>query len=333
MLPRFFIVGWYSFNRQRYYVASCIDRCIAMSQSLDRLQQIHSLKQITRRHVQGQTPEPLGTVGVFHCHRKQALHAVPVHQPALIIVLSGEKRLHATALESACLPGQMLMLPGNCELQMENIPDSGLDEYLALFVPFNPATIAGFLQGVGKSLDWERQLPQLLAEAPQEILLSLQQRIEWTLAGQADTALIELRQQELLALLAQQGLLGNLMRNRHPSAAQRLSALIAMDCARDWKMADVCAELALSESSLRRELARERCSFRDILEQVRLTTGLALLQETRWTVADIAGRVGYESPSRFAARFRDRFGMSPAEVKRSRECLTVSGAMLAESGA
>ena len=40
-----------------------------------------------------------------------------------------------------------------------------------------------------------------------------------------------------------------------------------------------------------------------------------LLQTTRRTILEIALDCGYESPSRFATRFRERYGMSPSELR------------------
>ena len=42
---------------------------------------------------------------------------------------------------------------------------------------------------------------------------------------------------------------------------------------------------------------------------------LMLLQVTDQPVATVAALVGYDSPSRFAARFRQRFGHPPAAIR------------------
>ena len=56
-----------------------------------------------------------------------------------------------------------------------------------------------------------------------------------------------------------------------------------------------------------------------LLTDVRMTRALTLLQVTPWPVAQIAGAVGYESPSRFAARFKERFGFAPSAVRAESE--------------
>ena len=46
-----------------------------------------------------------------------------------------------------------------------------------------------------------------------------------------------------------------------------------------------------------------------------MSFAMTLLQSTDHPIAHIAAQVGYESPSRFAVRFRDRFGFAPTVVR------------------
>ena len=47
-----------------------------------------------------------------------------------------------------------------------------------------------------------------------------------------------------------------------------------------------------------------------------MDTAAQLLQESDLPVAEIAHRVGYEDPSRFAAAFRRHTGRRPTELRR-----------------
>lgn len=303
---------------------------------------LQALLDHTRQHVYNANPSPLGNMGVFHCHHHQRLRAVPLWHPTLILVLQGAKRLQTGTIDKTCVAGEMLLIPAHSEVQLENIPNAHSGDYLALCVSFFPATIAEFVNNAGRELDWRTQSLHLCAPAPESIVFSLLQRMQWSNALCADPSLMELRQQELLTLCARHALLGNLLSNKHSSAAQRVGALIGMNCAHDWKIQEVARQLSMSETTLRRELNREATGFRELLEQMRLTAGLGLLQETRYSVTEVAARVGYDSPSRFAARFRERFGVTPSELKQSREKtlhrypqfkMAESGACLNESGA
>ena len=46
-----------------------------------------------------------------------------------------------------------------------------------------------------------------------------------------------------------------------------------------------------------------------------MALAMTLLQSTDRPVATIAADVGYESPSRFAIRFRHRYGFAPSVVR------------------
>lgn len=98
--------------------------------------------------------------------------------------------------------------------------------------------------------------------------------------------------------------------------APRVRRLLAGDPAREWRSAEVASRFAMSEASLRRRLAAEENSLSGILLDVRMSTALTLLQSTAQPVTRIAGEVGYQSPSQFAVRFRQRFGCSPTDIRR-----------------
>jgi AraC-like DNA-binding protein len=72
---------------------------------------------------------------------------------------------------------------------------------------------------------------------------------------------------------------------------------------------------ALSEASLRRRLASESASFTSLVIDARMTIALERLQSSSHSITRIALDVGYESASRFAVRFRARFGIAPSEIR------------------
>ncbi len=89
------------------------------------------------------------------------------------------------------------------------------------------------------------------------------------------------------------------------------------DLAKEWTLNDICPLLAMSESNLRRKLQDERTGFRELLEDLRLTHGLGLLQTTRLPINHVALECGYQSPSRFSERFKKRFRTTPSELRRT----------------
>ena len=121
------------------------------------------------------------------------------------------------------------------------------------------------------------------------------------------------RMRELLAWLRHQG--GVFRTAQLKSVAGRVRALLAADPREDWIAPEVARRLAMSEATLRRRLAAEGQSLTKLLVDIRMCSALSLLQATDRPIAQIAYDVGYESASRFAARFRQRFGHPPTEVR------------------
>jgi AraC-like DNA-binding protein len=103
-----------------------------------------------------------------------------------------------------------------------------------------------------------------------------------------------------------------------PRLSDRIRAMAASDLARDWPAAEVARAQGLSEATLRRRLAEEGTGLSALLTDLRMNRALGLLQATDLSVQEIAFRVGYASPSRFAVRFRARFGVAPRTIRDER---------------
>ena len=82
-------------------------------------------------------------------------------------------------------------------------------------------------------------------------------------------------------------------------------------------VADLAAELGVSERHLRRALQREMgVSPVELAQTHRLLLAKRLLAETALSVTDIAFASGFESLRRFNVTFRERYGMSPSALRR-----------------
>jgi AraC-like DNA-binding protein len=104
-----------------------------------------------------------------------------------------------------------------------------------------------------------------------------------------------------------------------PAEAEPLTArvrqMLSSKLDRDWTAPMVAKELAMSEATLRRRLAHEQISLSELLIDVRMSSALTLLQSTDRPISQISLEVGYESASRFAVRFRERFGFAPTTIR------------------
>ena len=82
-------------------------------------------------------------------------------------------------------------------------------------------------------------------------------------------------------------------------------------------VADLAAELGVSERHLRRALRRELgVSPVELAQTHRLLLAKRLLSETALSVTDVAFASGFESLRRFNVTFRERYGMSPSALRR-----------------
>lgn len=73
--------------------------------------------------------------------------------------------------------------------------------------------------------------------------------------------------------------------------------------------------------------------MRELLQDVRMTQALTLLQSTDISVLDVGLAVGYDSASRFAVRFRERFGFAPSAIRgQKRDRYELRRTVPAESG-
>lgn len=96
---------------------------------------------------------------------------------------------------------------------------------------------------------------------------------------------------------------------------QSLMLRIATRPGEDWSVAQVAAQLCLSEGTLRRRLAEEGTGLRELVTETRMNAALTLLQTSDAPVGQIAADLGYDSASRFTARFRARFGFAPSQIR------------------
>lgn len=100
-------------------------------------------------------------------------------------------------------------------------------------------------------------------------------------------------------------------RRARTGTAQQTRVLIAQHLANGAPMAAVAADLALGERSLRRRLAAEGTSYQQLLDEVRESLAVQLLETGVLSVEDVAQRLGYAEASSFIVAFRRWRGTTP----------------------
>lgn len=103
----------------------------------------------------------------------------------------------------------------------------------------------------------------------------------------------------------------------------RAISLVHRDPARAWTVGSLARELAMSRSAFAArftELVGE--PVMRYVTRWRMHVALDWLQQDAVTVADLAGRLGYESEAAFSRAFKRTIGVSPGAVRRDRDGAT-----------
>lgn len=243
--------------------------------------------------------------------QERALHisGVFVEQPGISFVRRGEKQVRAGGFDALMREGEAVALPSGLTLEVTNIAGpTGLYEALSL-IP-DPSLLEAARSRGGRPIVAPVYLPSLGPAFSGAIIRAIESIVD---PAATPERVAVLRMQEVLAWLGSRGVAFEAP--RPASAAGRVRQLLAAAPGRRWPGPEVARSLAMSEATLRRRLAADGATLSDILADVRMSAALTLLQATDKSVAEIALDVGYESPSRFAARFRRRFGHPPAAVR------------------
>ncbi len=103
----------------------------------------------------------------------------------------------------------------------------------------------------------------------------------------------------------------------HESITARVNALIARKLGRsDVGIEAVAAEMEMSVRSLRRHLAEEGTTFRQILQAHRQTAIEAILKTHPARLSDLASRMSYSDSAVLSRAFKNWTGMSPSAYAR-----------------
>lgn len=247
-------------------------------------------------------------------HAAHAVRAVDVLQPTLSIVMEGCKTVHCSDGDWQVRPGQMLVLCGGARLDVRHQPDAQTGRYRVLMTPLCDEVMEAvrLLWGTpGIPADLMGPWVRSVQVADHEAVLQRwgQSLLQGDHAG-ARAALVS-----LLIALAQAGMM-RLVLPQQTTLSQRIRAHVMAAPARDWQSRDVEDLMGMSGATLRRHLAAEGTSLRELLAEVRLGLSLNLLYGTRLPLKTVAARVGYRSPDAFVRAFRARFGLEPSQLGR-----------------
>jgi len=244
---------------------------------------------------------------VYSSIKEQKLLNVPIVKPLLIIVLNGDKELGKDN-ELICHSGDFIFLSTSPAINMRNIPKG--KEYFALLIEFDYQDFTGMATSASNKQNY------CIGKATATFEQCLQQFVESSLW--APEQLWPLRKREIIALLCHMGHKEILSMVGNPKVGHRLHDMFCKQNFHQLTIENICDQLAMSESTLRRKLKSEGTSVQEIKDQARLGLGLHLLQTTHNPIALIAEKCGYQSQSRFTDRFKGRFGLTPSELRKTK---------------
>ncbi len=257
------------------------------------------------------------TLGFYHAKQVQSLRSVRFAEPALCYVRQGQKQLLVGERCFQAQAGEWLILPAHTTFMMENRPYQG--QYTAEVLPVPASLAKDFIQYTGGTLTSVTPLP---ADPDFSIAGSARLQQAWdklTLTQQPAFPELLARHYlfEVLIVAALQNNLHALLQPATPGLADRVRQFMQADPAASWTQPEIASQFHMSAPTLRRHLALEKQSFREILEEVRMHHALQHVLTTHKPMDWIAGECGFNSASAFSSRFRQKYGVAPAALRKT----------------
>lgn len=257
------------------------------------------------------------TINVYHYKASgdHSLRNMTCLRPGLCYVRRGTKIMHLN--ESICgfsAHSLIFYAPGEY-LHMQHIPDKG--SYEAVMITFTTSLLN----------DFRKRYATLLNDSMKTVTTTSSLSITEDIyeAFRRVTASYDRRESDVVTnhllegLLIQLALAGYCLSTSSSVGAYKdyIAAALIKSPSENPTLRHFAVQLNMSESTLTRRLKDEGTRFRLILDNVRLTLAMEYIQTTQMPVGLVAANVGYASSSKFIARFRHRFGITPGELRKS----------------
>lgn len=233
-----------------------------------------------------------------------------IDQPVLVVVEHGTKCLRWQHGELITHAGEAIAIAGGQAVDIINRPAED-GSYRACWLAWDSALVAE--HGARHPDHPVIRHAQAVVPAGNGFLAAFHQAVQSIDDADIPLEIARHRAAELLLWVGMYA--GRFEESNSSTLAVKVRRLLGQDLAKDWSAEEVASRLAMSEASLRRKLATENTSLSEIMIDARMTFALTMLQSTAQPVTSIALDCGYQSPSHFAVRFKQRFGFSPSAVR------------------
>jgi AraC-like DNA-binding protein len=262
-------------------------------------------ERLTRFALQSE-PSPCICVRAKHAH---ILNAVNFNTPLLAIPLEGHKRVRHAQRSIDVAVGEIFLVSRPTAVDVENFPDRNTGRYLAIGILLEEHVLGAARQlartpvgsGSGSiaAIGIDPYLPDL------ESWLDATQADDCTLASHA-----------LVGIVLKMYVEGqrSLLYPAAPPLSARIRDLVARRPDHAWTSSQLEDTFGVSGATLRRHLAAEGVTLRELIVDARLSGALTLLLTSDLPVKTVASRVGYTSAASFAKRFRERYGVEPSRI-------------------
>ena len=283
----------------------------AMDRNQERIQELDA--ELRDQLLRLMASESLADCIMVKARVEHGVRSVDILRPGLAVLLEGEKDVRCSDGEWVLRPGLLNVMCAGTRMDVVSRPDPVTGRYLTLLVPLCEEVLAAARLLWGTPAGGSSTGPMLRCVAVKDFSGEMAAWSEALL--RADHAAARVALVSLVIGLARQGM----MRLLFPPAetlAQRIRRHVMATPDRDWQSRDVEALLGMSGATLRRHLAAEETSLRELLVDVRMGIALNMLYGTRLPLKTVAARVGYRSPDGFARAFRARYGLEPSQLGR-----------------
>ena len=237
---------------------------------------------------------------------RERIAAIRMPHAAIVIVLHGVKEVWLGDRVQVFPAGSVFVLPRDVPLDVVNIPsDDGLGVYESLIMevpalPVGVAPLSTAEQAAGTAADFSIAADSHLVEALVHAAAAIAD------GGLGETVKV-LRMAEVLTLMRPFAAARTLFVT---NLTDQVAWLIGSAPAKAWSVAEVAKALNIGASTLRRRLAADDTSFREILADERLRLARQAMEAGGLSLA-AAEAAGYRSRSHFSRRYREHFGTTP----------------------
>lgn len=234
-----------------------------------------------------------------------------IDHATVVLVLAGKKTIYSEAGNCVCDAGDILLLPPGASYGVLNEVDNNGRAYEAIALSVDQALIAQVASSSPASLPLTqaRTLPRVETGFRQALLRVNQLMQEHT----TPAPIVRHAMMEVLTWMQLAGV--HFAPVKPPSSVDSLRVLLARAPDQPWTSMEAARLLNMSEATLRRRLAREHWTMGTLLQEVRLTYAMMLLQAGDTYVGQIALDAGFTNHAHFSRLFKNRFGITPTQLR------------------